>query len=312
MTIFLAACNSTTEDTVSENKKLKVYVSFNALYEFTAAVGQDKVEITTVIPTGSEPHDFEPKAADIAGLTKANMFIYNGLGMEAWAEDAVEAAANKNLTVIVASDGSNFIKTSDEDHEDEEEHEDEEHEDEEHEDEDGHAHGEYDPHTWLSIKEAEIAVQNIADGLSTSDPENKEFYQTNAANYIKSLEDIYTEYKAKFDTLEYKYFVTGHAAYNYFCRDFGLEQNSVEDVFAEGEPSPQQLAQLVDYCKEKNITTIFAEELASPQVSQTLANEVGANVQTIYTMESPEDDLSYLERMKENCERVYQSLKQYQ
>jgi zinc transport system substrate-binding protein len=87
-----------------------------------------------------------------------------------------------------------------------------------------------------------------------------------------------------------------------------LEQNSVEDIFAEGEPSAQQLAELVDYCLENNVTTVFAEELASPDVSETLANEVGAKVETIYTIESAEDSKSYLERMRENLEKIYVSL----
>ncbi len=95
-------------------------------------------------------------------------------------------------------------------------------------------------------------------------------------------------------------FVTGHAAFAYLSRDFGLEQNSVEDVFAEGEPNAAQLAKLIEYVKENNITTIFAEEMASPEVSKTLAKEVGAKVETIYTIESKEDDKTYLQRMDEN------------
>ncbi|MFH1512629.1 MAG: zinc ABC transporter substrate-binding protein, partial [Bacillota bacterium] len=98
--------------------------------------------------------------------------------------------------------------------------------------------------------------------------------------------------------------------FGYLCRDFGLTQNSVEDVFAEGEPSAQQLAELVDYCRANGVTTIFAEEMASPEISETLANEVGANVKTIYTIESAEDGLSYLERMEANLYEIYLSLAQ--
>lgn len=288
MTLFLISCKNSTKDTVSDSNKLQVSVSFNALYEFASAVGQDKVDISTIIPSGTEPHDFEPKAADIAGLSNADVFVYHGLGMEAWAEKALEASENDNLAVVVASDGATPIENTEEEEIDE--------------------HGLYDPHLWLSMKGAETEVQNIADGFSAADPENKDYYQTNATEYIKKLEDLYNEYNKKFSTLENKNFVTGHAAFNYFCKDFGLMQNSVEDVFAEGEPSTKQLADLVDYCKENHVTTIFAEEMASPEISETLANEVGAGVETIYTMESPEDNLSYLERMKANCEKIYNSL----
>lgn len=331
MALFLISCgnnsnsNNSTKEPEAGNDKLQVSVSFNALYEFALAVGQDKVEIKTIIPTGSEPHDFEPKASDIAGLSKAKVFIYNGLEMESWAEEAIEAAKNEDLTVIITSEGADVIENTEEEQEHDEEGRDEDaadedghdedgydedaHEEEGHEeDEHGHDHGLYDPHIWLSIKQAEVSVQNIADGFSAVDERNKDFYQSNAANYIKQLEDIYNEYYSKFVELDNKYFVTGHAAFGYFCRDFGLEQKSVENMFAEGEPSPQQLAELVEFCKENKIKIIFAEKMASPEVSATLANEVGAEVQTIYTMENPEDNLTYLERMEHNCKKVYEAL----
>ena len=288
MSLFLISCKSNSKDVVTEHSKLNVSVSFNALYEFASVVGKDKVEISTIVPAGTEPHDFEPKAADIAKLSEADVFIYNGLGMETWAEKVIQSAGNNKLTVIIASEGAASIDNTEKEEIDE--------------------HGQYDPHLWLSIKGAETEVQNIADGFSQSDPDNKDFYQTNAKEYIRELENLYKEYFDKFSSLENKNFVTGHAAFNYFCKDFGLEQNSVEDVFAEGEPSTKQLADLVDYCKENNVTTIFAEEMTSPEISQTLANEVGAEVETIYTMESPEDDLDYLERIRLNCEKIYQSL----
>lgn len=288
LALLLMSCKKSTKDALSDNNKLKVSVSFNALNEFAMAVGKDKVEIATIIPPGTEPHDFEPKAADITGLSNANVFIYNGLGMESWVDKTIQASGNDNLTVVIASKGAASIENTEE--------------------EEINEHGQYDPHIWLSLKGAVIEVQNIADGFSIADPDNKDYYQTNASEYIKQLEDLYQEYSDKFSTLTNKHFVTGHAAFNYFCRDFGLEQNSVEDVFAEGEPSTKQLAELVEYCKENNVTTIFAEEMASPEISQTLANEIDAKVETIYTMESSEDDLSYIERMRKNCEKVYSSL----
>lgn len=307
--ILLVACNNTSKEADSNHTKLAVSVSFNAMAEFTKAVGKDKVDVSVIIPAGTEPHDFEPKAADIAKLSKASVFVYNGLGMENWVDKAIEAADNNKLIIIDSSINCDLIKTNEDEHESDHEDADEHSDEEEHEEEeDGHHHGEYDPHLWLSLKNAQIQVQNIADGLSNADPDNKTFYQENATEYIEQLNTLYEEYKDKFASLENKHFVTGHAAFNYFCRDFGLEQNSVEDVFSEGEPSSKQLAELVEYCKEHNVKTIFAEEMASPLVSQTLANEVGAEVQTIHTIESPEDEMTYLERMKDNCEKIYQSL----
>lgn len=285
----LSACGGKKNDGTADGK-VKVSVTFDALKEFTEAVGGDKVEVSTIIPDGTEPHDFEPKAQDLVGLSQAKVFVYNGLGMEAWAEDAVSAANNKSLISVNASKGITPVSNTDESEVKE--------------------HGQYDPHIWLSLKCAEAEVTNIKSALIEADPKNKDFYESNSSNYIGQLESLYNEYLDKFKDVKMKNIVTGHAAFAYLCRDFGLEQSSVEDVFAEGEPSAQQLASLVDYCKSKNVKTLFSEEMVSPETSETLASEVGAKVETIYTIESAEDGKTYLERMNEDLSKIYTSLMQ--
>ena len=271
------------------NSKVKVVTSFNAMTEFVQAVGGDKVEVATIIPDGTESHDFELKAEDIKSLSSAKVFVYNGLGMEPWAEKAIESAKNDKLVSVVASKGVDAIKNTDEEQIKE--------------------HGAEDPHTWLSLKNAVIEVNNVKDALVKADPSNKDYYEKNAKDYVAKLEALQKDYAQKFATVAHKDFVTGHAAFAYLCRDFGLEQQSVEDVFAEGEPNAAQLAELVEFAKSHGIKTIFAEEMASPAVSKTLAAEVGAKVETIYTMESKEDDKSYLQRMEDNLSKIYESLK---
>ena len=286
--VSFSACGGSTQANNPEGSKIKVSVTFNAMKEFVEAVGKDRVEVSTIIPDGMEPHDFEPKAQDLADLNAARVFVYSGLGMEAWVDEAIKAANNAKLITVEASSGADVITNT--------------------EPEEIEEHGQYDPHVWLSLKGAEIEVGNIKDALVKADPTNKEYYEKNCKDYVSQLEKLYEEYNGKFQSVEKKSFVTGHAAFAYLCRDFGLEQNSVEDVFAEGEPGAQQLAELVEYCRENKVTTIFAEEMASPDVSQTLANEVGAKVETIYTIESGEEDMTYMERMTDNLVRIYDSL----
>lgn len=285
--LAFTACGGAKIDGSSDGM-LAVSVTFDALGEFAKAVGGDKVAVSVIIPTGTDPHDFEPKAQDLVGLSSADVFVYNGLGMESWATDAVSAANNEKLIAVDASTGADVIENTGEGVIAE--------------------RGQYDPHLWLGIKGAETEVTNIKNAFVQADPANKAYYEANAKSYIDQLEALYNDYSAKFAAVEKKSFVTGHAAFGYLCRDFGLTQNSVEDVFAEGEPSAQQLAELVDYCRQNGVTTIFAEEMASPEISQTLANEVGASVKTIYTMESAEDGLSYLERMADNLSEIYEAL----
>ena len=284
--IVLCGCDN--KSTVTNSEIVNVSVSFDAMAEFVKAVGKDKVNITTIIPAGTEPHDFEPQAQDLVNLSSADIFVYNGLGMEKWADSAVQAAGNDNLIVVDASTGVNAITNTEEDEISE--------------------HGQYDPHVWLSLKNAEIESKNILEALVKASPDNKDYFEKNYNLFYADLESLYTKYNDKFQTSANKSFVTGHAAFAYLCRDFGLVQNSVEDVFAEGEPTAQKLTELVEYCKDNNVKTVFVEEMVSPDVSQTLANEVGADVKTIYTIESSEADMSYLARMEANLKEIYDSL----
>lgn len=281
---------SVNENNSSDNNgKIKLVASFNAMTQFIKAVGKDKVDVQTMIPSGTEPHDFEPKPKDLENISKAQIFVYNGLGMENWVDKTIKAADNKDLIVVEASRGGNPIKNSDEDAVKE--------------------HGQYDPHMWISLSGAKIEAKNIKDALVKVDPSNKDYYEKNYNEFASKLDAILNDYKTKFDQTSSKNFITGHAAFAYFCRDFGLQQNSVENVFAEGEPTAKRLEELVDYCKKNDVKTVFMEEMASPKVSETLAKEVDAKVEKIYTAESEEDGKDYIESMKENLDKVYESLK---
>jgi len=290
--LILTGCgkNKVEDDSTSSESKVKVVVTFNAMREFVAAIGKDKVEIVTIIPDGTEPHDFEPKAKDLENLNNAKVFVYNGFSMEAWVDKSLESVDNKSLVSVEASKGYDAIENTDE--------------------EEISEHGQYDPHVWISLKGAEYQAGNIKDALVEVDPSNKDYYEDNYKDFVSQLDKIYDEYTDKFQTLSNKSFVTGHAAFAYLCRDFGLKQNSVEDVFAEGEPSAKKLKELTDYCKENKITTIFVEDMVSPKISETIASEVGAKVEKIHTIESKdEDNKDYIHCMKENLDMIYNSLK---
>lgn len=280
--VTLIGCGKSTETSAQNSKedKLNIVVSIYPLKEFTEKIAGDKAEVTCLVPDNVEPHDYEPKTKDFEDLTKSNAFIYNGLGMESWIDSVNDTIKDKNILIVNSSDGVQARKEEDA----------------------------IDPHSWLSLKNAEIQSENIKNTLVKLDEKNKGYYEENYNKFKEQLESLYNEYKTKFDGLNKKNFITGHAAFGYLCRDFGLTQKSVENLFAEGEPTPKQLEDLVDFCKENNIKTVFSEELASPKVSETLANEVGASVVPILTLESKEDDKDYIEAMRYNLDVIYKCL----
>ena len=156
---LLAGCGSK-EPAPAADHKLRVVVTFNAMKEFTQAVGQDKIHITSLIPDGTEPHDFQPTTKTMQALSKADILIYNSTGMERWVEQATQAAANPKLVIVEAAKGTDRISLTEAD--------------------EIRAHGQYDPHTWLSLNCAQTEVNNIAEALATADKANADFYRKNA------------------------------------------------------------------------------------------------------------------------------------
>lgn len=282
MFIGCGAGSNNSQTTNKEDKKVNIMVSVYPLKEFADKIAGSKAEVSCMVPDNMEPHDYEPKTKDFEALVKSDAFIYNGLGLESWVDQVNNVIGDKDIRIVDSSEGVDVRKEGDV----------------------------TDPHCWLSLKQAQKQAENIKDTLIEIDEENKDYYQGNYDEFVSELDSLYNDYKNKFDRLLNKDFVTGHAAFGYLCRDFGLQQNSVENLFAEGEPTPKQLEALVSFCKENNIKTVFSESLASPKVSQTLANEVGAKVVPILTLESNEDDKSYVEVMKYNLEEIYKCLSQ--
>ena len=282
MSIMLIGCGAKT-DTTTQNtadEKLSIIVSIYPLKEFTEKIGGDKVTVTCLVPENMEPHDYEPKTKDFEELIKSKAFIYNGLGMETWVDQVNETIKDKGVTIVDSSTGVEVRKEEEA----------------------------IDHHIWLSLKNAEIQSENIKNTLVKLDEKNKDYYEENYKKFKEELESLYNEYKPKFDKLSKKNFITGHAAFGYLCRDFGLTQKSVENLFAEGEPTPKQLEDLVNFCKENNIKTVFSESLASPKVSETLAKEVKAKVVPILTLEAKEEDKDYIQATKYNLDEIYRCL----
>jgi zinc transport system substrate-binding protein len=280
--VMLIGCNAKAETTTKNiaDDKLNIIVSIYPLKEFTEKIAGDKATVTCLVPDNMEPHGYEPKTKDFATLAKSKVFIYSGLGLESWVDQVNGTIKDKGVTILDSSTG---VETRKEENA-------------------------VDPHIWLSVKNAEIQSENIKNTLVKLDEKNKDYYEENYKKFKEELENVYNEYKPKFDTLNKKNFITGHAAFGYLCRDFGLTQKSVENLFAEGEPTPRQLEDLVKFCKENNIKTIFSESLSSPKVSQALAKEVGADVVPILTLESKEGDKDYIKAIKYNLDEIYRCL----
>lgn len=328
MTMIFAFTACAKAEVKNNEGKISVGVTIYPLQYFTERIGGDKVEVFSIIPDGSDAHTFDPKPKDLANLTNTDIFIYNGLGMEEWIDSILTVVEGKEVKVLEASSGIKALPTTEEEHADHEnetaeehaahEHEEdhshegetaEEHATHEHEeDHSDHNHGDFDPHVWLSLDLAVAQAENIKNVLVEIDSENEDYYSANFETLKKDLTSLKDEFSEKMSSLTNKEFVTGHAAFGYLTNAFGLNQTSISDIFGEGELTAKHLEELINYSKEHNVKVIFSESTSSAKEAETLAKEIGATVEKIYSLETKEDDLNYLDGMRYNLEKIYESL----
>ncbi|TFE26918.1 metal ABC transporter substrate-binding protein [Cohnella luojiensis] len=304
--LVLSGCGNSNGNDAGKADKLKVVASFYPMVEFTKQVAGDRAEVVGLIPSGVEPHDWEPSPKDVAAIQEADLFVYNGL-VEGWAEKTLESAKNDNRVDVRATDGIELIEGTDE-HE-EEEHEEEGHEEEGHEEE-GHA---LDPHVWLSPALAQQEVRHIQAGLEKADPDNKEEYKKNADAYIEKLQALDEKFKNDLSGAKQKEFVTQHAAFGYLAKDYGLTQVPISGLSPEQEPSPEQMAEVVAFANEHEVKTIFFETLVDPKIAQTIADEIGAKTDVLNPLEGLTDEdiskgLDYIGIMENNLAGLVKAL----
>ncbi|SFF48084.1 zinc transport system substrate-binding protein [Paenibacillus algorifonticola] len=308
----------------TEAKKLQVVTTFYPMYEFSKQVGGEYADVTALIPAGTEPHDWEPSAKDMAVLKEADVFVYNGI-VEGWAEQALDSAANEKRIVVEASSsielaeggedehahGEEAHSDADAEHDHAAEHEEAEHEEAEHE-EAGHEHDHehsLDPHVWLSPKLAQAEVAAIQEAFAKADPAHADSYKANADAYIAKLKELDDAYKAGLAGMKRTEFVTQHAAFGYLAREYGLTQVPISGLSPDQEPSPEQMAEIVKLAKEQQIKTIFFETLVDPKIASTIASEIGAKTAVLnplegLTEEETADGLDYIGVMKNNLEAL--------
>lgn len=282
---FNLAYAAGTEDTSSE-KKLNVMASFYPMYDFATKVGGDKVEVTNMVPAGTEPHDWEPAATDVKNLEEVDVFIYNGAGMEHWTEDVLGALDNKELKVVEASRGLTLLEGKEEDEEETEDSS----SDSDASDESTDSEITYDPHVWLNPLNAKAEMENIKNAFVEADPDNKDYYEQNYETYAEKFDQLDKEYKDGLADTKSKDLITSHEAFGYLCQAYGLNQVGIEGLSPDSEPDASRMNEIIKFAKENNVKTIFFEELVSPKVSETIADEIGAKTAVLNPLEGLTDD----------------------
>ncbi len=294
----------------NNESRLKVVASFYPLYDFAQNVGGERADVSTLIPMGVEPHEFEPTASDIRSLAEADVFIYNGAGMEPWAARTVAGAGNSGLMVIDTSKGIELLEASGEHGHEEEGGEEEEHG---HEAEGHHHEGGVDPHFWLDPNLVKIQVANIRDAFIAADPEGRDEYQKNAAAYIAKLDALDSRIRLAMANCSKTDILITHATLRYFCHEYGCNQIAISGIDPEAEPSPSDLASIINQARARNISAVFFESMIDPRSAQTISEEINGAALTFnsvhgLTKEEIESGEDYISLMDANIENIKKGL----
>jgi zinc transport system substrate-binding protein len=271
----------------TNESKLQVISSFYPLHEFSQKIGQEKVDVKLLIPTGVEPHDWEPTIKDVQQMQKSDLIIINGIGFENWVDKLNEI--DYQGVIVDTSNGiiiKNMVGESTM---------------YEHVDESG------DPHIWLNPVFAKIQVQNIANAFSDSDPENRQYFKENAANYINELDLLDSKIRNELSGCNHD-FIAFHNAFSYFANEYDLTQHTVLSSYVpHAEPTAKTLENVINKAKDLNLKVIFTEETADPKTSQVIANEIGGKILVLSPLEIG-DDGTYISRMTENLNHLKEAL----
>lgn len=284
--IVVYGTDSNHQFTINENSKLQVISSFYPLHEFSQNVGQDKIDAILLVPIGVEPHDWEPTIKDVQRMQQSDLIVVNGIGFENWVSNLQE---NNFQGVIVDTSNGISIKSSTEKHEEE------------------HVHSNGDPHIWLNPVTAKIQVQNIANAFSNSDPENQQYYQSNAVNYIKELDLLDLKIRNELSNCNND-FIAFHDAFSYFADEYDLTQHTIlSSNNSHGEATAKTLENVILTAKKLNIKVIFSEEAVASKTSEIIANEIGGRVLILSPIEVASDG-NYISKMTENLINLKEAL----
>ncbi|HAT3635193.1 TPA: metal ABC transporter substrate-binding protein [Raoultella ornithinolytica] len=234
-------------------KTLNVVSSFSVLGDMVQQVGGEHVHVDTLVGPDGDPHTFEPSPQDSALLSKADVVVVNGLGLEGWVDRLIKASGFKG-ELVVASTG---VKT--------------------------HTLNEEgktvtDPHAWNSAANGAIYAQNILNGLIKADPQDKAALEASGQRYIGQLTEIDGWAKKQFTAipLAKRKVLTSHDAFGYFGRAYGVTFLAPQGLSSESEASAAQVAALIQQIKADGIHTWFMENQLDPRLVKQIAAATGA------------------------------------
>lgn len=265
-----------------QGESLQVVTTIFPIYDWARQVIGDVpgVELVWLQDTGVDMHSYQPSAEDMLKLSSCDVFLYVGGTSDSWVDGALKEAVNPDMKVLslleILGDNARLEELTEgmqaEDHE-------------------GHDHGdedEYDEHVWLSVKNASLLTQSIADTLSQLDPDHADAYAANAAAYEAQLADLDAQYQAAVDAASVKTVLFGDRfPFRYLTEDYGLEVYAAfPGCSAETEASFETIAFLAGKVDELHLPAVLTIENSDQRVAQTIIQNTASKDAALLRLDS--------------------------
>ncbi|MDN6195194.1 MAG: zinc ABC transporter substrate-binding protein [Atopostipes suicloacalis] len=270
--LFLAACGSDNGNEAEESDgKLNVVTSFTILADIAEQIGGEDVNIHNLVPTGTDPHEYEPLPKDMKAATDADILLYNGLnlegGKEGWFFKMVDAVDQEEDKIYNLSEGVKPMNITDE--LDAEQIEAQELDEEE--------HGEINPHAFISPQVGIILTENMRDAFVEQDPDHADAYEERASDYLDRLGEMDQKYHEVVQDIpeEDRILVTSERAFQYMTEEYGLKEGFIWALDTEDTGTPEQIKSLVSFIEKYDVPVLFIESNVDSRPMETVSNQTG-------------------------------------
>ncbi|MDX8366616.1 metal ABC transporter solute-binding protein, Zn/Mn family [Cytobacillus sp. IB215665] len=311
--LVLVGCSNQNSNTVTtsptNDETLQIYTTLYPLEDFTKKIGQEHVEVVSVIPAGADAHTFEPTPKKMIEIANANLFIYSSNQLENYVDSMKDALEKENVKFVATADK---LMNEEQNHSEEEENhsEEEKPEENEHEDSDHDQHDDdLNPHVWLDPTFAIELAEEIKDALAALKPEAKDDFENNFLLLKEKLTKLDHQLQTTIEQAERREILVSHAAYSYWESRYGINQIAVAGISSTNEPSQKQLAEIIETANEHQIKYILLEQNVKPKVTDVIKNELNATPLQIHNLSVLTDnDITngedYFSLMEKNLETL--------
>jgi zinc transport system substrate-binding protein len=253
--LITCLCISCGRNSVDSGNKI-ITVSIAPFKYFAEEIGGNDFTVNIMVPSGADPHTYEPFPEQINKLRRSVAYISNGyLGFEMnWLDRFYET--NMKMKRLSLGDRIDPLTSA-------------------HHREGGHIEG-ADPHYWVSPKCALVIASSVKGFLCELNPSQKEKYETNYLILISKIQDVDNKARELFTNVPKKCFMIYHPNLAYIARDYGLEEIPVE--FEGKEPTPSRMKELIDRARKDNLKTIFVQKEYDTKNAKSIAGEIGAKI----------------------------------